>query len=101
MTYDDWLEQPFQEAEARLEAIEIRTEELLSDEWDTKNIDVFVAAIECGALDAYRSDIASAINNSLATTALLGELVWFAVNDYCRIQAETQATNEIDQRKKS
>jgi hypothetical protein len=99
MTYDDWLEQPFQEAEARLEAIEIRTEELMSDKWDVNNIDVFVAAVECGALDKYRSEIANAINNKLGTTALLGELVWFAVNDYCREQAETQATNEIDKRK--
>jgi hypothetical protein len=99
MTYDDWLEQPFQEAEAQLEAIEIRTEELMSDEWDVNNIDVFVAALECGALDKYRLEIASAINHKLGTTALLGELVWFAVHDYCREQAETQATNEIDKRK--
>jgi hypothetical protein len=99
MTYDDWLEQPFQEAEERLELIAIRTEELLFDEWDANNIDVFIAALECGALDKYRSEIACAIKGGVSVTALLGETVWFAVNDFCREQAETQATNEIDKRK--
>lgn len=97
--YDDWLEQPFQEAEARLEAIEQRTEQLLEDQWNPKNIDNFVTAMECGGLDPYRSDIKNAINNPLAGTSLLGELVWHAVYDYCYKEAQEQARNEIDTRK--
>jgi hypothetical protein len=94
--YDDWLEQPFQEAEARLEAIEQRAEELLEDQWNPKNIDNFIAAAEGGGLDPYRSDIANAINNKLAGTSLLGELVWHAVYDYCYKEAQEQARSEID-----
>ena len=100
--YDDWLEQPFQEAEARLEAIEARTDELteIGGEWDAQDYHVFTNALADDCLKNYEQEI----KNILATGngyALLGEVVWSAVTEYCNAQAEEQATTEIDEGIKS
>ena len=95
MTYDNWLEQPFQEQEERLEAIEQRTEYLLMHDWNPQDYDNFVSAIADNALDRYENEIKSVLHTGQGYTRL-GEIVFFAVDDYCRVKAERQAEREID-----
>ena len=98
MTYDDWLEQPFQEAEERLYAIEARTDELceIGGEWDAQDYDNFIDAIANGCLDAQKTEIENILASGQGY-ARIGELLWDAVSEYCRDQAEQKATKEIDE----
>jgi hypothetical protein len=102
MTYDDWLEQPFQEAEARLEAIEERTDALceIGGEWDAQDPDNFINAIADGCLDNQKTELADILATGQGYTRM-GEMLWTAVCEYCREQAEKQATTEIDEGLKS
>jgi hypothetical protein len=101
-SYDDWLEQPFQEAEARLDAIEYRTDELceVGGDWDAQDPDNFINAIADGCLDAHKTELADILATGQGYTRM-GEMLWSAVCEYCREQAEHQATCEIDEGIKS
>lgn len=99
--YDKWLEQPFQEACAKQEAIEEVAEELLADECNPQNPSVFMQAInEGGCLD--NPHVFEQLKTILAkghSYADIGELVYDAVLAYCNATADMRAESIIQLRK--
>lgn len=90
--YDRWLEKPFQEACEREEAISDIVEQLMEDELNPRNPNVFMQAIHEGAcldnktFNAALKDILDAKNYDE-----LGKLVYDFVVDYCQNTAVLRA----------
>ena len=93
MNYDDWLEAPYQQAEATAYAIDSITEDLLSGDFSPENIDNFLEAIAEGALetDAARAAIAPTIEVGQTDFALIGKAVWNAVYSHIHDKAAERA----------
>lgn len=101
--YDRWLEKPYQDACAEQEATEELVEQLLEDECNIQNPNVFLEAInEGGCLDSDQvfAELKSILERG-HSYAELGELVWDAVSQYCEAEATNRAESIIQLRKKS
>lgn len=100
--YDNWLEKPYQDAQAEQEAIEATMEELLANECNCQSPSVFLEAInEGGCLDD--DAIHARLKEILArghSYADIGELVYDAVVAYCEATATDRAESIIQLRKK-
>lgn len=80
--YDDWLEAPYQEAEERANAIDSIADELMKDECDPQNIDVFMAAIHDDlCLYSIQEKIQKILSEGQGYLAL-GEAIWDAVHSH-------------------
>lgn len=98
--YDRWLEKPFQEACEREEAFNDIVEQLMDDELDPQNPNVFMQAINEGAcLD--NKTFNAGLKEILQTKNFdeLGKLVYDFVVDYCQETAELRAKAIIQMRK--
>ena len=99
--YDKWLEAPIQAHYEEQEAISDIVEQLMDDELDPQNSNVFMQAINEGAcldnktFNAALKDILDAKNYDE-----LGKLVYDFVVDYCQDKAETRAKAIMQMRKK-
>jgi len=100
--YDNWLEKPFQDACAEQDAIDEIVEELLADECNIQNPDVFLEAINEGACldDKIVKDRLAEILAKGHSYADIGELIYDAVNAHCEANAIERAESIIQLRKK-
>lgn len=98
--YDRWLEAPIQAHYAEQEAISDIVEQLLEDELNPRDPDVFMQAINEGAcLD--NKEFNQALKEILDTKNYdeLGKLVYDFVVDYCQDEAVNRAEAIIHMRK--
>jgi len=95
--YDRWLEQPYQEAAERGEAIDEEAERLLADECNPENIDNFFEAIGEECLEPVREKLADAIQEGKGDFAEIGKIVWQAVYEYWRNHADNLAADRYNQ----
>lgn len=98
MNYDDWLEAPFQEAEARANAIDSITESLLSGDYQPENIDNFNEALGEGCLDTevVQEKLKAAIAVGVFGHQAIGKVIWDAVYAYWYDQAAKKAIDIHD-----
>jgi len=94
MNYDDWLEQPYQEAAERDHAIEQEVERLLEDEYDIKKFDVFVDAIANDCMHMAKTEIEQAL--ATGDKHRLGELIFEAVAEQLDLWAENEAADRYN-----
>ena len=95
--YDRWLEQPYQEAAERDDAIEQLTEEVLAEEeYDPTNADTFLSAIDDAVLYGVQEKIAQALKDPNPGFAALGAVIYEAVYQYCHSKAEEEAANRYN-----
>jgi hypothetical protein len=94
MNYDDWLEQPYQEAAERDHAIEQEVERLLEDEYDIKKFDVFVDAIANDCMHMAKTEIEQAL--ATGDKHRLGELIFDAVAEQLDHWAESEAADRYN-----
>lgn len=90
--YDRWLEAPAQAHYSEREAFLDIVEQLMDDELDPQNPDVFMQAINEGAcLD--NKTFNAGLKEILQTKNFdeIGKLVYDFVVDYCQEEAETRA----------
>ena len=90
--YDRWLEKPIQDQYSEREAFLDIVEQLMNDELDPQNPNVFMEAINEGAcLD--NKTFNAALKEILQTKNFdeLGKLVYDFVVDHCQETAETRA----------
>ena len=87
--YDDWLEAPYQEAEERANAIDEIASELMQDEYNPQDVDVFLAAIDDACLYSIREKLKTILSEGQGYLAL-GEAIWDAVHDH-----ELRAANAL------
>lgn len=92
--YDRWLEQPYQEAAERDDAIDEMVESLMQDECDPQNVDVFLDALANECLEKIPLKLAEALK---AGHEALGRVIADAVRDYCVTQAENLAVERYNQ----
>lgn len=97
--YDTWLEKPFQDNEAKAEAIQEIAEGLMENKYNPRDIDVFMQALFDGALDDSETQIADAIKLGNKGFEALGKAIWQAVHDYCEVNADAEAIRIFNQRK--
>jgi hypothetical protein len=96
--YDRWLEQPYQEAAERDEAIERLVEEVLEeDEYDPTNADTFLQAIDDAVLYGIKEELAKALKDPNVGHAALGKVIYDAVYDYCYKQADNEAARRYNE----
>lgn len=100
MNYDDWLEAPYQDAEARAEAIDSLAEHLLDGDYQPENIDNFLDAIDNGCLSG--KDIVSKLEQAIAVGVsgyeAIGKVVWDAVYEYMADRANAEAVRRYNTR---
>jgi len=99
--YDRWLEAPIQAHYAEQEAIRDIVEELMEDELNPRNPNVFMEAInDGGCLD--NKEFNQALKEMLDKKDYkgLGELVYDFVVDYCQDEAVSRAEAIITMRKR-
>lgn len=94
--YDRWLEQPYQEAAERDEAIDAEVERLLSEEYDPLNIENFYEAIMFDVLGQYEEQIAKALVDPTPNFDALGRVVFDAVYAHWRNKAEALAAHRYN-----
>lgn len=90
--YDRWLEQPYQEAAERDDAIDEMVEALMQDECDPQNVDVFLDALANDCLAKTSLDEALKAGHEA-----LGRVIADAVHAYCVTQAENLAVERYNQ----
>lgn len=95
--YDRWLEAPYQEAAERDDSIDAESERLLEDECNPENIDNFLDAISNECLEPVKEKLADAIQEGKGDFAEIGKIVWQAVYQYWRDQADSQAADRYNQ----
>ena len=95
--YDRWLEQPYQEAAERGDAIDAEVERLLEGECDPQNIDNFIEALANDCLEPVKEKLADAIQEGKSDFAEIGKIVWKAVYEYWRDHSDSLAAERYNQ----
>ena len=97
MNYDDWLEQPYQEAAERDEAIDAEVERLLEGECNPHDAECFLGAIDDACLYSIpKEKIAEAIAIGVCGFEAIGKIVWQSVCEHLRAQAESIAADRYN-----
>ncbi len=93
--YDRWLEQPYQEAADRDDAIDAEVERLLSDEYDIKKFDVFLDALANDCIHMAKTEIEQAL--ATGDKHRIGELIYDSVAEQLSHWAESDAAERFNQ----
>lgn len=98
--YDRWLEAPYQEEQARLEAIDEVAEQLMETECNPHDVDVFLEAIDNACLHdpIFREKLAEAIKVGVSGHEKIGKVIWSAVYAHCTNEADSLAAERYNQR---
>ncbi len=94
--YDRWLEAPYQEACERSDAIDEIAEQLMEDECNPHDVDVFLDAIDNACLHAVKEKLAQAIAVGVSGHEAVGKVVWDAVYQHCADQADSIAADRYN-----
>lgn len=95
--YDRWLEQPYQEAAERDDAIEQLVEQVLEEEeFDPTNVETFFEAINDGCLEPLADKLQAALKDPNVGHAALGKVIYDAVYEYCYDRAEKEAAERYN-----
>lgn len=92
--YDRWLEQPYQEAAERDDAIDEMAEALMKDECNPQDVDVFLEALANECLEKIQPKLAEALKSGHEA---LGRVIADAVYEYCANQADNLAAERYNQ----
>lgn len=91
MNYDQWLEQPYQDAEDEAYAIDSISEQLFKEDCSPFDVDNFIFAVDEGCLNDVIDKLKEAVKKGDDDPELLGKIVWHAVREYWATEADKQA----------